>query len=55
MTYRCCWCHADIMDFQHATTFLSKTIHLKCMIKLRREFKKEYEFVIPMKEKEKNA
>jgi len=42
MTYHCLWCNNDILDFQEARTFLSKTIHNACWVKLVREFKREY-------------
>lgn len=51
MTYRCCWCCCDILDWREATTFLSKAIHKECFDKLKREFKKKYRFVIPKKDK----
>ncbi len=47
MTYRCLWCHNDIMDWKEAGRFLSKVIHIKCYVKLRRELKKEHGFELP--------
>jgi len=54
MSYHCCWCRNMIMDWTDTTTFLSKAIHLKCLVKLRREFKKQYGFEIPKGRKEKD-
>ena len=47
MTYRCLWCHYDIHTWKEAGVFLSKVIHIKCYVKLRREFKKKYGFELP--------
>lgn len=42
MSYRCLWCHCDIMNFKDARVFLKKSIHNDCFKKLAREFKKQF-------------